>query len=228
MIVEAELTRRREAARHADPTRQRIEELTRQQVRVATAMDRLVTAYQQELVTLEDLRARMPALRTQQHAIAAERQAIETATIDQARYLRLSETLTNFRARLYARAESLDITERQKIVRLLIKEIRIGPDAITICHSLPVGTPEPERGGPGSAPVEGVSDGGAAEWLLHVRSQSVGLWLGEVDGDASGIKRGGAVAVTNDHHAGDNDGRWDDSRHRGVHEPRAGEGPPGG
>ena len=64
-LVEAELARRREAARDADPTRQRLDDLLRQQTRVATAIDRLVTAYQQELVTLEDLRARMPALRTQ-------------------------------------------------------------------------------------------------------------------------------------------------------------------
>ena len=148
-LVDAELARRRDAARQADPTRQRLDELTRQSTRVAATMDRLVTAYQQELVTLDELRARMPALRTQHHAIATERQAIETAALDQARYLRLSETLTEFRARLRARAETLDITEQQKIVRLLIKEIRIGADAITICHSLPIGTREPEGGGPG-------------------------------------------------------------------------------
>jgi len=39
-LVEAELARRRAAARQTDPTRQRIDDLTRQQVRLATAMDR--------------------------------------------------------------------------------------------------------------------------------------------------------------------------------------------
>ena len=175
-LVEAELARRREAARRADPTRQRVDELTRQQVRVATAMDRLVTAYQQELVTLDDLRARMPALRTQQQVIAAERQAIETAAVDQARYLRLSETLTEFGARLRARAETLDMAARQKIVRALITEIRIGPDGITICHSLPVGRPAPEPAvSERLAPVAGQSGGGSPEWLLHVRGQGAGL-----------------------------------------------------
>jgi site-specific DNA recombinase len=174
-LVETELARRREAARQADPTRQRVDELTRQRVRVATATDRLVTAYQQELVTLEELRARMPALRTEQHAIAAELQAIETAAVDEARYLRLSEMLADFRARLRARAETLDMMERQKIVRLVIKEIRISPDAITICHSLPVGTPEPQPDGPqGSPPIDGLSGGGPPQWLLRVRSRGVG------------------------------------------------------
>ena len=179
-LIEAELARRRDAARQADPTRQRLDDLTRQQTRVATAMDRLVTAYQQELVTLDELRARMPALRTQHQAIAAERQAIETAAVDQALYLRLTETLTDFRARLRARAETLDITEQQKIVRLLIKEIRISADAITVCHSLPIGTPEPEPGGPGgTAPVKDLSGGGSLKWLLRVRGQGARLWLGE-------------------------------------------------
>ncbi|MEP7305937.1 MAG: hypothetical protein ABJA98_10510 [Acidobacteriota bacterium] len=60
----------------------------------------------------------MPALRTQQQALAAERQALDTAAVDPARYLRLSETLTEFGGRLRANAETLDITEQQKIVRL--------------------------------------------------------------------------------------------------------------
>ena len=112
----------------------------------------------------------MPALRTQQQAIAADRQAIETAAVDQARYLRLSDTLTEFGARLRARAETLDITERQKIVRALIRDIRIGPDGITICHSLPVGRPDPAPTVPEPRPpAADPSGGGSPEWLLHVR-----------------------------------------------------------
>ncbi|MBI4264786.1 MAG: recombinase family protein [Acidobacteria bacterium] len=179
-LVEAELARRREAARQADPTRQRVDELTRQHTRAANATDRLVTAYQQALITIEELQARMPALRTQQHAIAAELHGIEMAAVDQARYLRLSETLTDFGTRLRARAETLDIREQQKIVRWLIREIRIGADAITICHSLPIGPPEPERDGPGgSAPADGVTSGGSPQWLLHVHGQGAGLRPGE-------------------------------------------------
>ena len=220
-LVETELARRREAARQADPTRQRADDLARQQVRVTTAMDRLVTAYQHELVTLEDLRARMPALRTQQQAIAAEQQAIETAAVDQARYLRLSETLAEFGARLRARAETLDITEQQKIVRLLIKEIRMGADAITICHSLRISTPEPERGGPGgSIPVEALSGGGSPKWLLHVRGQGARLRPREGDGSGWGIERErvDVADAVDARHAG-----RDHSRHRRVYESRAGE-----
>jgi site-specific DNA recombinase len=218
-LVEAELARRSEGGA-ADPTRQRVDALTRQHVRVATAMDRLVTAYQQELITLEDLRARMPALRTQQQAIEAERQAIETATIDQARYLRLTDTLTEFGARLRARAETLDITERQKIVRV-IQEIRIGPDGITICHSLPVGRPEPEPADPERrAPAVGQLGGGSPEWLLRVRRQGARLWPCQSEGVA------GRVAVTDHGHAC-HDASRHDSRHGCLRESGTGEGEAG-
>src|SRR5215471_2138886 len=58
----AEIDRRREAARNADPLRKREEELRREHVRVEKSGERLVTAYQEGLVTLPQLRQRMPAL----------------------------------------------------------------------------------------------------------------------------------------------------------------------
>ena len=189
--------RRRDAARDADPTQQRVAALTREQTRVATAMERLVTAYQQDLLTLEDLRTRMPALRSQQQAIAAEVQALETAAVDQARYLRLTETLTDFGARLRAHGETLDIAERQTIVRLLISEIRIGSDAITICHSLPVGRPGPgEATPPTGTPTATASGGGPAKWLLHVRGQGARLRPGQ---GARVIDDGRCHPVADDH-----------------------------
>ena len=90
-LIQAELDRRLAAARHAAPGRQRGDDLARQQARVATSLDRLVTAYQQELVTLDELRDRVAPLRRQQHAIAAELHSLQRASVDQAHYLRLAE-----------------------------------------------------------------------------------------------------------------------------------------
>lgn len=179
-VVQAELDRRIATARDADPNRRRLEDLTRQHTRVTNSLERLVTAYQQDLLTLEDLRARMPGLRMQQQAITAEIQALELAAADQARYLRISETLADFRTRLRARADTLDVVERQQIVRLVIKEIRVGPNSITICHALPVGRPGPEQGGPqGWFSNERDPGRGSPDWLLSVRSQAARLRAGE-------------------------------------------------
>jgi site-specific DNA recombinase len=52
--------------------------------------------------------------------------------------LRLTETLTTFMARLHSSAQTLDIAERQRIVRLLVKEVLVGDDTIIIRHSIPI------------------------------------------------------------------------------------------
>jgi site-specific DNA recombinase len=49
---------------------------------------------------------------------------------------------------LRSAAESLSVIERQKIVRLLVKEILVGEDTITIRHSIPIPSTPPQDGGP--------------------------------------------------------------------------------
>jgi site-specific DNA recombinase len=61
-LVQTEIDRRREVARNADPLRKREEDLRREQARVEKISERLVTAYKEGLVTLPQLRQKMPAL----------------------------------------------------------------------------------------------------------------------------------------------------------------------
>jgi site-specific DNA recombinase len=100
-------------------------------------MERLLTAYQEELLSLDELRVRMPPLRQREQAMLAELQAINNQTADRAAYLRLAETLTAFLERLRSKAQTLDIGQRQRIMRLLVKEVIVGKDLITIKHSIP-------------------------------------------------------------------------------------------
>ena len=136
--IQAEIERRREAARQANPLRKHEEELRREQARLEKSSERLINAYQEGLVTLPQLRQRMPELRRQAQGVESELHSLEMAAVDQARYLQLAETLATFRGKLRARAETLDVRERQQIVRLLVKEILVGSDTITIRHSLPI------------------------------------------------------------------------------------------
>jgi site-specific DNA recombinase len=110
-------------------------------------MDRLLIAYQEGLVSLEQLRSRMPELRKKDQAIQAELQSLETASADQTKYLRLVETLSNFNVRLRERATTLEVTERQKVLRLLVKEILVGRDTITIRHSIQIQNSRSDSGG---------------------------------------------------------------------------------
>ena len=149
-LLAAELERRLAAGRETDPQRRRQAELHAERERLERAGTRLVTAYQEELITLDELRSRMPAMRSRIRVLEAELDAIETAAEERERYLRIAETLESFRDRLRAGSESLDVIERQKVLRSLVKEVLVDDGEITIRHSIPM----TEGGGcsPGNPP----------------------------------------------------------------------------
>ncbi len=169
-LIQAEIDRRMEAARNTDPFQKREEALRQQQTRLQNHMERMLTAYQEEIITLAELRQRIPNLRKQEQAIVSELQSLSLASQDQSRYLRLAETLSAFRGQLRVRAETLDIVERQKILRLVVQEILVGSDTIRIRHSIPV--TDPGRGGPSGLPSPRPPDGGtrSGSYLLHTGS----------------------------------------------------------
>jgi site-specific DNA recombinase len=147
-LIQAELNRRLESARNTDPRRQRVDSLQREQSRLANRTERLVTAYQDDLLNLDELRRRIPELRKQQQAVQSELESLETSAANQNKYLRLLDGLADFRGRIRARADTLDVAERQKILRLLAKEVLVGKDTLTIRHSIPVPRSGPDGGTP--------------------------------------------------------------------------------
>ena len=100
----------------------------------------MFTAYQEDRLSLDELRHRMPELRRREYATRAELQSIAEQTTDRTAYLRLAETLTAFLTRLRSSAETLDIIERQRVVRPLVKEILVSNDSVVIRHSIPLPT----------------------------------------------------------------------------------------
>ena len=116
-------------------------------------MERLVTAYQEDLLPLDELRRRMPELRAREQSAGAELQAILDQAADRMSFLRLAETLTAFLQRLHELAQSLEIADRQKIVRLLVKDILVDNDTIAILYSIPshLRTPPPGTEPPSDA-----------------------------------------------------------------------------
>jgi site-specific DNA recombinase len=150
-LIQQELDRRLAAAHASDPTRKRKQSLQRELTHVGKGIERLLNAYQEGLLSIEQLRERMPMLRQHQQALTAELQAIADQTNDRAAFLRLAETLTAFLARLRSAADTLSVIERQKIVRLLVKDVLVGEDTITIRHSIPIPSGPSQNDGSGSS-----------------------------------------------------------------------------
>jgi site-specific DNA recombinase len=146
-LIQQELDRRLAAARSSDPTKKREQSLQRELIQVGKGIERLLTAYQEGLLSIEQLRDRMPALRNREQMLRSELQAIAEQINNRAAFLRLAETLTAFLARLRSNAETLDVAERQRIVRLLVKEVLVGENDITIRHSIPIPSGSPPNGG---------------------------------------------------------------------------------
>jgi site-specific DNA recombinase len=134
-LIQQELDRRLAAARSSDPAKRREQSLQRELAHVGKGIERILSAYQEALISIEQLRERMPALRQRELALRAELQAIADQANDRATFLRL-----------HGAADTLSIIERQRIVRLVVKDVLIGDDTITIRHSIPV--PQgPQQGG---------------------------------------------------------------------------------
>jgi site-specific DNA recombinase len=169
-LIQQELDRRLTAARSSDPAKKREQSLQRELTHVGKGIERLLSAYQEALMSIEQLRERMPALRQREQALRADLQAIADQANDQAALLRLAETLTAFLARLHGAADMLNIMERQRIVRLVVKDVLIGDDTITIRHSIPV-LPGPPQGS--SLPP---SQTAGPNYLLCKGSERAPLW----------------------------------------------------
>jgi hypothetical protein len=110
---------------------------------------------------------RMPELRAREQSMRAELQAILDQAADRMSFLRLAETLTAFLKRLRESAQSLEIIERQKVVRLLVKEVLVDNDTITIRHSIPSHPKAPLLGGDEPPPSNGKSRAGDQSYLLR-------------------------------------------------------------
>jgi len=165
-LIQQELDRRLVAARSSDPTKQREQSLRRELTRVGKSLERLLTAYQEELLSLEQLRERVPSLRQREQTLRAELQAVVDQAGDRAKFLHLAETTAAFLGRLRDSANTLDVIERQRIVRLVVKEILIGDDNIVIRHSIPIASTPPPSGDP-PTPTRSDATRSARNYLLR-------------------------------------------------------------
>ena len=139
-LIEAEIDRRLQTLRAAHPATSRRDALERDLTRTQNALRRLIDGYQEQLVTLDELRARTPELRKREATLRAQLDALDAELHDAETYLKLTETLDGFRARLSTCAENLTIEQRQQIIRLVVREVLIGEDDVTIRHSIPIPT----------------------------------------------------------------------------------------
>lgn len=137
-LIQQEIERRVQEALDSRPTNQRKETLVRELARVQKGIDQLLDAYQEDLLPLTELRKRIPELTKRQSTLKAELKNLEAQALDQKKLFDVSGNLQGFLTQLKISAEKQDVTQRQKIVRNLVKEVLIGEETITIKHAIPI------------------------------------------------------------------------------------------
>ncbi|MGI8414583.1 MAG: hypothetical protein ACR2QA_19285 [Solirubrobacteraceae bacterium] len=148
--------------RQTDPAARRGETIAAELTRAGRAISRLVDAYQDEQITLDELRARMPELRRRESALRTEHDAIEAEIDDAANYLKLADTIESFTSRLTHGLDDMDTSEQARIMQLIVRDVLIGGDdeTVTIRHSIPL----PSGGEKPTSPLHTVRHGVPSCW----------------------------------------------------------------
>ena len=138
-LVRAEIDRRLDQLRTADPTTAQQQRLQQALNKATASINRLIKAYSEELISLDELRERTPELRSRESSLRGQLDALATQLIDREAYLKLATGLEAFLATLRDNVGHATIAEQQHVLRLLVKDVLIGPERILIRHSIPTG-----------------------------------------------------------------------------------------
>lgn len=99
--------------------------------------NRLLDAYQAECIDLKELKARMDNIKKEKNKARADLAEMDSG-LSRNQLLELSEAVKYFSNHLRASQKTLGFEEKRKILRMLIQEIQIGKEDITVNHIIPV------------------------------------------------------------------------------------------
>ena len=137
-MIEEEIKRRVQECQQSGPIEQRQDELSKEIARLRLQADKLIDGYQAGVMELPELRQRMPELRRRQSALEKELEGLNLKVVEQRRLTEMNVSMEKFMAELRHSAQTLDVETKQKIVRLLIRQVVVGSDIVTIHHSIPL------------------------------------------------------------------------------------------
>ncbi|WP_217501817.1 recombinase family protein [Streptomyces lunaelactis] len=137
-LIRSEIDKRLERARTSDPATRQRGRLELALAKATTSITRMIEAFQEQLVTIDELRARMPDLRARESNLRSQLGTLDAQIADRDAYLKLADDLEGFLTQLRESAGTAEVPERQRVLRLLVKDVLVGPEKITIRHRIPV------------------------------------------------------------------------------------------
>ena len=137
-LIRTEIDKRLDSARTTDPVTRQRKRLDTALAKAGSGIARMIGAFGEQLITIDELRARIPDLRARETNLRHQIDALDAQLADRQAYLTLAADLEDFLTQLHRNAEISTIHERQRVLRLLVKDVLIGPEKITIRHRIPI------------------------------------------------------------------------------------------
>ncbi len=144
-LIRAEIGKRVERARTSDPVTRKRGQLEQALAKTGKSIAAMITAFSEQLLTIDELRTRMPALRARETGLKDQIATLDAQAADRDAYLKLAGDLEGFLARLRGSSATATVEDRQRVLRAVVQDILVGPEKITIRHRIPVR--EPSGGG---------------------------------------------------------------------------------
>ena len=136
-LIRTEIDKRLDQARTADPANRQRKSLDLALAKATAAITRMIEAFSEQLISIDELRTRMPDLRARETNLRNQISAIDAQQADRELYLTLATDVEGFLAQLRDRADTANIEQRQRVLRLVVKDVLIGPENITVRHRIP-------------------------------------------------------------------------------------------
>lgn len=136
-LIQREIEKRIEATKNGSPVIHQKIVIEKQKTKLMLSMDKLLDAYQEGLISISQLRKRIPELQKRVNATKKELENLKTHELALDQRLQLLDK-ESFISQIDQKVDHLDIKEKKKILRLLVKEIVVGDDIIEIKHSIPL------------------------------------------------------------------------------------------
>jgi site-specific DNA recombinase len=169
-LIRTEIDQRLVAERSSDPVLKQRKQLDTALAKARAGIARMIEAFGEQLITIDELRTRMPDLRARETNLHNQIQALDSQLADREGYLALAADLEGFLGQLHSKAEVSTVDERQRVLRLLVKDVLVGADKITIRHRIPIG----ERTG-GDTPNAESADSEGEHYPLRWRRNNAAL-----------------------------------------------------
>src|SRR5262249_50589824 len=138
-LIRREIERRIDELRNArEQSASSSKNVDRELAKTERAIEKLLDAYQEDLVDLDELRTRMRRLNAKRAELDHAVKQIEARAATSQDYLKLVDDIASFIKKLLTNGIQVSLEERHRVLRALVKEILVDDDRVIIRHSIPI------------------------------------------------------------------------------------------